>query len=88
MWCILVHIIISSLRSLNTSRASSDTTEHYYLEHPAAKILPHLADPAALLVAILVEGEQALRADQIHCLLRVREGVLDANAIMLLNVVK
>ena len=48
----------------------------------------HLSDAAALLMAVLVEGEHALLAYQIHCLLGVWECVLDADTIMLLHCVK
>lgn len=48
----------------------------------------HLADAAALVVAVLVEGEQPLGAHQVHHLLRLREGVLDLDAVVLLHLVE
>jgi hypothetical protein len=56
------------------------------LERPAQG--PHLAHPAALLVAVLVEGEEALGAHQLLHLARVREHVLDADAVVLLHLVE
>jgi hypothetical protein len=47
--------------------------------------LAHLADPAALLVTILIEGEHALGSDQLNGLLGIRESVLDVNTIVLLD---
>ena len=47
--------------------------------------LPHAA---ALLVAVLVEGEHALLTDQVHGLLGVWECVLDFDAVVLLNSVE
>ena len=45
----------------------------------------HLADAAALLVAVLVEREQALFPDQFHHLLRIWKCVLYLDAVMLLD---
>lgn len=56
--------------------------------YPPPPLRTHLADPAALLVSVLVEGEHALGAHQLHRLLGIREGVLDADAVVLLNSVK
>ncbi len=49
---------------------------------------PHLADAAALVVAVLVEGEQPLGAHEVHHLLRLGEGVLDLDAVVLLHLVE
>jgi len=48
----------------------------------------HLAHAAAFLVAVLVEGEHALGADQLLSLVRIREGVFDVDAVVLLHRVK
>lgn len=47
-----------------------------------------LAHTAALLVPILIEREHALGSNQVHALLRIREGVLDPDAIVLLHSIK
>jgi hypothetical protein len=49
---------------------------------------PHLAHPAALLVAVLVEGEEALGPHQSLHLAGVREHVLDAGAVVLLHLIE
>lgn len=48
----------------------------------------HLADSAAFLVAIVVEGEHALGAHKVHALLSIWKSVLYSNAIMLLHGIK
>ena len=48
----------------------------------------YLAYSAALAVPVLVEGEHALGAHQVHGLLSIWEGVLNAYAVVLLHGVK
>ncbi len=50
--------------------------------------MAYLAYAATLLVAILVEREHALGTHEVHGLLCIWKGVLDANAVVLLNTTK
>ena len=48
----------------------------------------HLANLAALIVAVSVEGEKSLGPDQVRDLLGIWESVLDPDAVVLLNSIK
>ena len=53
-----------------------------------AEVKGYLTGSAALLVAILIKGEHALRAHQVHALLSIWEGVLNPDAVVLFNSIK
>ena len=55
---------------------------------PTNKQLAHLADLAALVVSVGVEGELALGTNEVHRLLGIGEGVFNADAVVLLDGLK